>query len=330
LKRPGGAEQRLTPEDERVEEVVVDPAVDDVHELQAASRAHVDDVLVADEVAPLHELDPHLAREKRVLVVGGVVDAGREEDDGQVFPRRGGGNRVEHGEELLRVMVDARHAVTLEQMGEGALHRRPVLEHVARPGRRAQVVFEHEVIALAVADHVHSRHVCVDPARRLDADHLSHEVPGPEQELARNLPVPHDALLVVDVVQEEVERLHPLDQAALEPVPLGAGNHARDQVEREDPLEPLLLSVDREADPLVHERELDRAPALLELLEAEPAELHGEGTIVRPRRSDRREHLVVEGAGIVELSEWRSGHGIEHGRRSGAATGTADRAAAAP
>ena len=156
----------------------------------------------------------------------------------------------------------------------------------------------------------------VDAAGRLDADHLAHEVARAEQERARDLPVADDPLLAVDVVQEEVERAHPLDQAALEPVPLRAGNHARDQVEREDPLDPLLLSVDREADPLVHERELDRVPPLLELLEAEPAELHRESAIVRPRRSGRREHLVVERAGIVGLSEWGCGHGLEHGTRA--------------
>jgi hypothetical protein len=83
-------------------------------------------------------------------------------------------------------------------------------------------------------------------------------------------------------VEEEVECAHPLDQAALEPVPLRAGNHPRNQIEREDPLDPLLLTVDREADPLVHERQLDRMPSLLELFEAEPAELLGESLIVRP------------------------------------------------
>src|SRR5207342_672472 len=124
-----------------------------------------------------------------------------------------------------------------------------------------------------------------------------------------DLPVSDDSLFAVDVVQEEVERAHPLDQATLESIPLRAGNHARDQVEREDPLEPLLLSVDREADPLVHERELDRVPPLLELLEAEPAELDGESTIVRSRGSGRREHLVVERSGIVGLTEWGRGHG---------------------
>ena len=191
---------------------------------------------------------------------------------------------------------------------------------------------------MLVADHVDAGHVRVDAAGRVDADHLAHEVARPEEQLARDLPVADDPLVVVDVVQEEVERAHPLDQAALEPVPLRAGNHARDQVEREDPLDPLLLAVDREADPLVHERELDRVPPLLELLEAEPAELLRERAVVRPRRPGRREHLVVERAGVVRLAKRRCGHGLEHRRRRSEPRRsltprrreTAGRAAAAP
>ena len=68
-----------------------------------------------------------------MLEVGGVVHARREQDDGEVAARRGGGDRVQDGEQLLRVVVDAGDAVPLEELGEGALHRGPVLEHVARP-----------------------------------------------------------------------------------------------------------------------------------------------------------------------------------------------------
>ena len=119
--------------------------------------------------------------------------------------------------------------------------------------------------------------------------------------------------------EEEVERAHALDQPALEPLPLLAGNHPRDQVEREDPLDPLLLAVDREADALVDERQLDRTPPLLELVGAEPAELLRERPVVRPRLPGRREHLVEERSRVVTPPErlgrvsWR-GHGLDYVR----------------
>ena len=143
--------------------------------------------------------------------------------------RRG---REQRGEQLLRVVVDPADAAAREEVGEGALHRGPVLEHVARARGRAEVVLEHEVLAVAVADHVDPGDVRVDAARRVEAHHLAPEMAGAEDELGRNPALAEDSLLVVDVVQEQVERLHPLDQAALELVPLGARDHARDQVER--------------------------------------------------------------------------------------------------
>ena len=136
-----------------------------------------------------------------MLEVGGVVHARREQDDGEVAARRRRRDRVQDCEQLLRVLVDAGDAVQLEELRERALHRRAVLEHVARARGDAQVVLEHEVVALVVADEVHAGHVRVDAAGRVDADHLAHEVARPEEQLARDLPVPDDPLVVVDVVR---------------------------------------------------------------------------------------------------------------------------------
>ena len=144
-------------------------------------------------------------------------------------------------------MVDPADAAAGEEIRERALHCRPVLEHVARSGGRPEVVLEHEILAVAVADHVDPGDVRVDTAGRLDAHHLPPEVAGAEDELGGDPPLAENPLLVVDVVQEEVERLHALDQAAFQLVPLGARDHARDQVDGEDPLDRVLLVVDGEA-----------------------------------------------------------------------------------
>ena len=85
------------------------------------------------------------------------------------------------------------------------------------------------------------------------------------------MPVAQDALVVVDVVEEEVERGDALAQPALDVLPLGARDDARDQVEREDALEPLLLAVDGEGDALVEERGVGRVPPLVELFDVSAA-----------------------------------------------------------
>ena len=82
--QPGHAEQRVGAELERVDEVVVEAAVDGVDAREPVGRAHVADVVADDEVRGLDELDAHLAREERVLEVGAVERARRPDDDGRL------------------------------------------------------------------------------------------------------------------------------------------------------------------------------------------------------------------------------------------------------
>ncbi len=79
------AEHRVGAELQRVEELVVDPAVDHVDPGRAARWCASTPGRRAEQVAALDELDAHQAGEQRVLEVGGVVDAGREHDDGRVL-----------------------------------------------------------------------------------------------------------------------------------------------------------------------------------------------------------------------------------------------------
>jgi hypothetical protein len=281
-------------------------------------------------VAALDELDAHLPREERVLEVRRVVDARREQHDRRAR-RSGRRGRAQRREQLLRVVVDRADAAPLEQVGERPLHRLPVLEHVARARRRAEVVLEHEVLAALVADHVNPGHVRVHAAGRVDPDHLAAEMPRAEHERGRHAALEQDALLVVDVVEEALERRDPLREPALEERPLVRRDHARDQVEREDPLELVLCAVDGEADPGVAERGLDRPAALAELVGRELGELAREGGVVRPRRAAGVEHLVEERAGLVALAEERglgtgngqgkAGHRLSKRKRGGLAPG---------
>ncbi len=274
---------------------------------------------MAQQVAALDQLDAHVTGQEGVLEVGRVVHARREQHD----RRHGGGRRgdvAQRREQLLRVLVDAEYAVALEERRELALHGGAVLEHVAGARGRAQVVLEHEVLAVLVAHDVDAGDMRIDAAGRVEADHLASEVPRAEDEIGRDFPVAQDALTVVDVGQEGVERVHALDHAALDVVPLVARDHARDEVEREDPLEPFLLAVDGEADALVEERRVDRVPARRELLDAQRRELLGERAVVGPGSAGRLEHLVEERPGLIAALEGengclgRGGHGSQECR----------------
>ena len=62
---------------------------------------------------------------------------------------------------------------------------------------------------------------------------------GPQDQLRRDDPVAEDLAVVVDVVDEQVQRPDALLQPALDPVPLVGGDQAGDRVERDDLLDPL-------------------------------------------------------------------------------------------
>ena len=105
----------------------------------------------------------------------------------------------------------------------------------------------------------------VDVARDVEPDHLAPEVPRAEDELGRHDPGLEDLLVVVDVVEEEVERAEPLLEAALDHLPLVGRHDPRHEVEREDPLGAGIVAVDGEADALRQEERVGDPDPLPEL-----------------------------------------------------------------
>ena len=111
-----GAEHRVGAELQRIEELVVDAAVDDVDALGSAGRAHEHLAADAQQVAALDELDAHEAREQRVLEVRRVVDTRRQHDDVRVLDP-GRGRCAQRGEELVRVVADRTHRIETKSSG---------------------------------------------------------------------------------------------------------------------------------------------------------------------------------------------------------------------
>ena len=295
--QPRHAEHRVGPELERVHEVVVDPAVDRVHALEPARGAHVADRVAHDEVRRLDQLDAHLPRQERVLEVGGVERARRPHDHRRLLLPAGRRHLRERGPQQRRVVVDRPHAVVGEQPGQQPRHRHPVLEHVRDPARRAHVVLEHLPRAVAVAHEVAARHVGVHAAGRPDAVRGAREARAGDDQLPRHEPLVDDLAPVVDVVDELVERADALREAALDRRPLGRGDDARHEVERERPVAHGSLGVRTggvEGDPLLHEDRVAPAPGGGQRLGPERLQRVDQRLRVRARRAALVEHLVVE------------------------------------
>ena len=183
--RPGTPSSESGEERLGVEEQVVDAAVDHVDRLEAVDRAHEHTVVVRhDEVAALDERGPHPLSEEGVLEVRRVEDSRGEHDDartGHVL----GGERHEHLGELLGVRVDRGDALAGEHLRERPLADRPVLQHVADPGRHPQVVLEHVHRAVGVTDEVGPGDVRPHAEARPNALALGAEVGRVVEQLAR-------------------------------------------------------------------------------------------------------------------------------------------------
>jgi hypothetical protein len=75
-----------------IEKIVVDAAIDDVDAFGSLRRAHEDEVVLHEQIAAFDQLHAELVGKERVLVVGGIVDAGREQHDRRI----GAGGRRRH------------------------------------------------------------------------------------------------------------------------------------------------------------------------------------------------------------------------------------------
>jgi hypothetical protein len=60
------------------------------------------------------------------------------------------------------------------------------------------------------------------------------------------------SLLVVNVVEQQVDRHDALDNAGLYPLPLLPGENAGDDIERQRPVDRLRIRIDREGDPRLY------------------------------------------------------------------------------
>ena len=119
------------------------------------------------------------------------------------------------------------------------------------------------------------------------------------QDLGRDDAVLDDPLLVIDVVDEQVERADALLQAALDAAPFRGRDDPRHDIERKDPLGAGAVAVDVEGDAHVQERALGGLLPAEELAVGQRFDELAERARRRPRLAVGVEHLIEEAAGFV-------------------------------
>ena len=239
LHQPGAAQCGAGTKGLGVQKVVVHAPVNHVHAARPTRGAHENELVLHKQVLPFHQFHAHLLGQKSVFKIGAVVHAGGQHHHGGFC--RGGGAGVTQGfEQQVRVVRNRRHAVHVEEFGEQPHHHLAVFQHVTHTAGHTQVVFQHVKLAHTVCiggpHNVDAGNLRIDVARHRDADHLGPELGVLQDLLSRDHPGLDDFLAVVHVVQEMVQRCDALHQALLHGGPFVGGQHARDQVKRNQAL----------------------------------------------------------------------------------------------
>ena len=133
---------------------------------------------------------------------------------------------------------------------------------------------------------------------------------------ARDDPVAQDVLLVVDVVEEEVQRDDPLGQAGFQMLPLGRRDHPRHGIERENPLGPAVVVIDVEGHPLPQEMLVAGGATGIEVVRGQTRKTFEQGPVMRPDFATRGEHLVEKSICLVGFKHAHSwgGDGLSRAR----------------
>ena len=166
-----------------------------------------------------------------MLVIGGIVDAGREQDDGRVG--RGGRrrDRFQRRQQFVRIIFDRRDAIAREQLGKQPQHDLAVFQHVGDARRRARIVLEHiESVGIDAHD-IDAGDVDVNIVRHLLTVHLRAEHRILKHQVLGNDAGAQDFAAAIDVLDIGVDRLDALLEAAAQRVPFRCGKNARNDVE---------------------------------------------------------------------------------------------------
>ncbi len=242
------AEQTVGAEHFGIDELVIETAIDGVDALEPAGGPHIDLVVFVDQqVGSHHQRHAHLARQEDMLEEGRIIDAGRQQHDLRIA--FGPGRHRRHGGvQADAVIVHRTYPQIGHQIGEGPHHQGAVLDHVGDARRRAGIVLQHAEDAGLVADQIDAGDMGIGAVGDVDALHLGPVIGIAQHQLGRHDAVLQDLLIVIDVVQEQIDRLHPLDHPGLDRLPFVRGDHARDHVKGQDAVDRIAFGIDREGD----------------------------------------------------------------------------------
>ena len=105
-----------------------------------------------------------------------------------------------------------------------------------------------------MTDQIGARNVTPNPRGRIPTNALLPVGFGRENDVFRQDPVFQNALMMINVIDEKVQRSNPLLEAGIDSAPFGGGNNSGKNIEREDLFDSGLFAIDIESDAHLEQR----------------------------------------------------------------------------
>ena len=247
-------DEALRIERQRVEVFVAQAAVDDADALRLAEVVAVIDLVVLHvKILIGGQRAARALGEVAVLEVRRIV-APRRQDHADA--RRA--DIVHRLAQHVGVVAVIHHAVVPEGLRADASAQLAGDQRIARAGGNAQVVLQ-DVPALVLRLHeVDARDVAVNARGRGHALALRQVALAGVEEFLREHAVRYDVLVRVDVLQEQIERIHALHEAAVQLLKLRLRDDAGNRVERKKLLVEGMVLVNAEFHAVAREQAVDR------------------------------------------------------------------------
>ena len=243
LHQAWNAQHRIAAQFERIAEVIVLAAHDDIDGKQPAQRFQEHAVVAHREIAALDQRVAEVAGEKGVFEIGLVIRTRRQQHDARILTLLGHQpfQRVAIALKEIREPADVRFA---EHVGQHARGHQPVFERVARARRRLRAIREHPPLPVGRARQIGCVGVQVNASRRLDPPARPQKRRIRKHQFGGQQPFAQQALLPVQIGKNQVEQRRSLDDACLDGLPLGRLHHQRDRIERPGARGALRIAID--------------------------------------------------------------------------------------
>ena len=248
IHQPRNAQHRIGAEAQRIQEGIVDPAIDHIDAPWPLGGAHIDEFAVDEQIRAFDQFDAHQVGQESVFVIGAVEMARRQDHAGRTVVAFGGRHRFQRAAQKVGILVHGFDPVAAEQARKHPHHDLAVFQHIADPGRGAAVVLEDIELVLGGAHQVDADDMGINAARRHHAHHGLFIGVVLVNQPGGNAARAHDLGPAIDIAQKCVQRPRALLDAAFQAAPFGLFENARHHVKGDQPVGIAPLAIDGEGD----------------------------------------------------------------------------------